>query len=58
MYIEILFLRVNGDKVRFRFIGFDSGVFCLKFFYYMFGKLVGILNVYSGSKNVFIKLGS
>lgn len=49
MFIEILFLRVFGDKVYFFSEFFDlifSSGRCLQFWYYMKGVLIGILNVY------------
>ena len=53
MYIETSSPRVNGDKARLRFTGSDSGAFCLKFFYHMFGKSVGTLRVKSLLRKAF-----
>lgn len=55
MYIETSSPRIANDNAKLVFKGSKSGVFCLKFFYHMYGSSMGTLNVFSGNKQIFTK---
>lgn len=58
MYIEVLFWLL-GDNVKFQFVVLRSILYlCLIFYYYMYGYMMGILNVFNGNEKIFIKLGN
>ncbi|KAJ7393856.1 hypothetical protein OS493_003523 [Desmophyllum pertusum] len=55
VYIETSSPRIANDNAKLVFKGSKSGVFCLKFFYHMYGSSMGTLNVFSGNKQIFTK---
>lgn len=60
MYIEIFLFWCFWDNVIFEYFVLSNDVgklFCLLFYYYMYGDIVYIFNVFNGGMKVFMKLG-
>ena len=59
MYIETSSPRVAGDNAKLEFsVPGNLGLFCLEFFYHMYGDTMGTLTVFSGSGVVFNASGN
>ena len=60
MYIETSSPRSYGDKAKLLFSPPSSvigKIFCLKFYYHMYGATINRLNVFNGNSTVFTNLG-
>lgn len=59
MYIETSSPRVVGDNAKLSFsVSGNKQLFCLKFYYHMYGDTMGTLTVFSGNLAVFNASGN
>ncbi len=61
MYIETSSPRQDGDNAKLEFLVPSSAigkVFCLKFYYHMYGATINTLNVYNGNTIMITKSGN
>ena len=59
MYIDTSLPRAQGDTARLQLsVSVNKGWYCLKFYYHMYGRDMGSLTVFSGSRMVFHAKGN
>lgn len=58
IYIEASRPRKPNDNAKLSFTSAGSGRFCMTFYYHMYGKHIGTLKVYSGSRTIFTLTGN
>ena len=61
MYIETSSPRKYGENAKLEFSVPSSDIgklFCLKFYYHMYGETINTLNVYNGNTTIFTKSGN
>ena len=58
MYIEASSPRKKNDNAKLSFTSAGSGMFCMTFYYHMFGGGIGTLKVYIGSQEKFTSTGN
>lgn len=58
MYIETSSPRVQGDAARLSFKGkTTASMVCMTFYYHMYGRTMGTLNIYNNNNKIFTKSG-